>query len=186
MRTERRCCGEMQPNCINTPIALDTQSGHRHASWHPGQFDKRYPYAQSSTGLDEPGCCRVSGKTPGSWKPKQSGNPGGRASTTKALIAAGEDPDKWRAEVVQRNIKEWREIDPRNPDLARTWLALNDKAWILASLPAKPVEQGDERGALTDEEYQEELDIIARERIAKMSPEEKMRLLASPSTEVVQ
>ena len=115
------------------------------------------------------------------WKPKQSGNPNGRRSVTKALIAAGFDPDSLCAEVIQRTVEGFRQLDPGDKDEGQSWRWCADKAWILVNLPAKPVEQADPAEPLSDEEYQETLDEIARERIAKMSPEEKFRLLAGSS-----
>jgi hypothetical protein len=78
------------------------------------------------------------------------------------------------------------------------WAALRRRAWKIGmygeprdAMPAikflheraygmaRPVEP--EQTALTDEQYEEELNLITRERIAKMSPEEKFRLLAGSS-----
>lgn len=45
----------------------------------------------------------------------------------------------------------------------------------------KPREVEVETPAMTPEEYEAELDAIARERVAAMSPEERMKLLADPA-----
>jgi len=119
--------------------------------------------------------------TSGSWKRGQTGNASGRRSVTKALIAAGFDPDSLCAEVIQRTVEGFRQLDPGDKDEGQSWRWCADKAWILVNLPAKPLEQSDAPTSLTPEEYEEELDLIAKERIAKMSPEEKFRLLAGSS-----
>lgn len=125
--------------------------------------------------------------TTGSWKRGQSGNPAGRASTTKALVAAGFDPEALRAEVIQKNVELFRTLDPGDKDEGATWRACNEKCWILVSLPAKPLEQADVPTSMTEEEYREELDLVAKEHIARMSPEERFKLLsadAAPSDTV--
>ena len=125
------------------------------------------------------------GKTSGSWKPSQSGNPGGRRSVTKALIAAGFDPDSLCAEVIQRTVDGFRTLDPGDKDEGQSWRWCADKAWVLVNLPVKPLEQAAET-TLTQEEYEEELAIVAKEYVAKLQPDERVKLLTSPSTEVVQ
>ena len=114
----------------------------------------------------------------GKWQKGTSPNPAGRASVTKALVAAGFNPEQLRAEVIQKNVELFRSLDPGDKDEGATWRVCNEKCWILVNLPAKPVDAPAET-TLTDEEYQEELDVIARERIAKMTPEEKFQLLAN-------
>ena len=100
---------------------------------------------------------------------------------TKALIAAGFDPDSLCAEVIKATVEGFRTLDAGDKDEGASWRWCMDKAWILVNLPAKPVEASAET-TLTDEEYQEELDHIAKERIAKMTPEEKFKLLAADNT----
>ena len=118
------------------------------------------------------------GGSPNQWKPGGSGNPGGRRSVTKALIAAGFNPDELCAEFVQRVVTCFRELNPGDKDQGQSWRWCADTVRVLVNLPNKPLEQNGET-TLTDEEYQEELDLIAKERVDKMSPEERFKLLSN-------
>lgn len=171
-------CNATAPD-IGLRFSVDTQSGLMHAAPYPGQFDAPRARLESSTAAPSGGCCRVSRGPDGKWQKGASPNPAGRASVTKALVAAGFNPEQLRAEVIQKNVQLFRSLDPADKDEGATWRVCNEKCWILVNLPAKPVEMRDERGDLTDEEYQEELDLIAKERIAKMTPEEKFQLLSN-------
>lgn len=119
------------------------------------------------------------GRGPGRPFPKGTGgNPGGRRHVTKALREAGFDPDSLCKEVIEKVIECFRTLDAGDKDEGQSWRWCADKAWILVNLPSKPAEQSDGT-TLTDEEYQEELDVIAKERIEKMTPEERFKFLAS-------
>lgn len=109
---------------------------------------------------------------------KGTNNPAGRRSVTKALREAGFDPDSLCAEVIQKTIEGFRTLDAGDKDEGASWRWCMDKAWILVNLPAKPIEQA-EPPDLTEAEYQEELMQLAKEQVAKLSPEERFKWLSA-------
>jgi hypothetical protein len=169
----------MQSSCTYNAFALDIAIRIVTPSRYPGHVSL-LAY-QSSTARAASTRCRVS-RSSSTWNKKQSGNPAGRRSVTKALIAAGFDPDSLCAEVIKKTVEGFRTLDPADKDEGQSWRWCADKAWVLVNLPMKPLEASDSDSQLTPEEYEEELDLIARERISKMTPEERFALMAGPVT----
>lgn len=105
-----------------------------------------------------------------------SGNPGGRPSIAKAVEAAtGKSTSEVTAEMFKLLYDAAHECDPRDKDEGASWR--HAVTLILGYLVAKPKEVVEVTSPLTDEQYEEELRIIAREKIRAMAPEDRLRLL---------
>jgi hypothetical protein len=126
---------------------------------------------------------RERGGTATRFPPGVSANPGGRPSLEKPLAALGETTDtaraKWWAAALPIAF-----AGPQSDD---------DKNWRYAHkevgdrLMGKPKEIVEHRSELTDEEYVEELRLIAVEQIRAMPADERIRLLADPApTDTIQ
>lgn len=115
------------------------------------------------------------------WKPGTSGNPGGRAKIANIIKAAGFDPDALRAEVIQQLVNGMRTLDPASKESARSWQFCVDRLDVRLNGPVREIVHTDDKPELTDEQYQAELDLIAQEHLAKLTPEERERLVKQPT-----
>lgn len=114
----------------------------------------------------------------------QTGNAGGRPKISTAIRAAGFDPESLRAEVIQILVNGMRTLDPADPKESKSWQFCVDRIDVRVNGPVKEFVHVDESEAISDEEYQAELAAIAREHVAGLSPEEKLRLLSGGSETV--
>lgn len=110
----------------------------------------------------------------------QTGNAGGRPAITKAIRAAGYDPDELRVEVIQALVTGMRTLNPGSPKEAKSWQFCVDRLDVRLHGPVREVVQVDE-APLTDAEYQAEIAEIVRERLAELSADERLKLLADPA-----
>jgi hypothetical protein len=114
-----------------------------------------------------------------------SGNPGGRPQIAKAIKAAGYDPDDLRREVIEQLVNGMRTLDPASKESAPSWKFCVDRLDVRLNGPVKEFVTAEDRAEMTPEEEREELEIIAREHIAALTPEERARLVTS-GTESIQ
>lgn len=111
----------------------------------------------------------------GSFKPGQSGNPGGRPKIAKIIEAAtGKSVSDSSADVLKMLYEAALKGDVKAAEL------------FLVRALGKPKETV-EISTFTDEEIAEEIEIIAREKLRSMPLEERLRLVADPApTDTIQ
>lgn len=120
------------------------------------------------------------------WKPGVSGNPGGRRKGHER--AAQEEADSW-AEArgitgphaglrAAMRVAFDRLDDPKVDDRDR----IGYLKFVVERIAGKPREiiEVDDQPSMTDEEYAEECEAIMRERLASLSADERLKLLADP------
>ena len=96
-------------------------------------------------------------------------NAGGRPSFVKALEEAGLNAKDLRSELVKRLHLMLDSRDPRERTFAM--------GALLDRLFGRVAQQIEVETTLTDSEYHEELDILTKDRLSKMTPSEREKLL---------
>lgn len=119
------------------------------------------------------------------WAPGSSGNPGGRTTAQR------EREKRLAAAILGLAGDDCELYAKRLHDIAMGGEAKDSIKAIevlLTRAIGKPTEHVivDEQAELSDEEYAAELAAIAREHIAGLSGDEKLRLLSGATTETVQ
>lgn len=112
----------------------------------------------------------------------QTGNAGGRPKISTAIRAAGFDPESLRAEVIQILVNGMRTLDPADPKESKSWQFCVDRIDVRVNGPVKEFVHVDESEAISDEEYQAEQRLIAREVWEQTSPDERAKLFSNDPT----